>query len=866
MIARAGLNTVDMDYDKLNCYMKIRWITSMNSRTAIPAIVSMALFTPLLAQSDFEHSLNSHKGNKILLLGEWKAPDLAKWKDTLDSEAIYGHGFLLLTRDRLMGPDTSYLATIRERDIPAFEQWVRQKYGLANSARWAAIGMDNSLIVVGTQVPIAKEFDKILEQKGIKTPLRILRDFLRENPGHIDAMTDLLTEVRRRALHVMPPNPTEDLDTEKDLRTWAVVAAETDKVFSGDWLGIDIIFFRPDKVQPERYSKLMRNVFKKHISKVEQAISLDPLNDTLWNIWAWMAQCIPDYKWNPFINSIEPGIFPSQLFPKNFSVFPSASVCAWLIEESRAKKDWDTVVKFAKAAQYYRGDIPGTSDIKVEWIPNTKTTEIINPGVSLKDYPARAYAAHLEALLRLGNIEEANRVYDEMIRREGNKAGISASAARAARAAGIMEVFAKNIEEANRVYKAENALVAASAAKAAAMEDIARIWEKGEQINKVPYAKVEYLFANGFPSWHRYAQSGENYSDAFSAMVKRLDPPLRDYSIDEDDLETIGWKADDGDRWALIAGDLSVIEQGYGMPEPEVLQAMLKRHDIKGEAGYRRDYMSKHGVRPGLEIDLAFTITNIELFGQNNSADKEQDIFAEACALINKVLSGNPEILINLPNAEGAMFIDEPRTFYGNLLQSPAMNSLATRLLTNIETLLEKKPSSKNLWNQWLFWRWVKGDDRSMERLLESVKASPISKPGTVPPAIVIDAYYNECKKNEKWPKVISILRMVWDREFDRIKEIQEEDPKFKLSAPDADSNSFSSEAEYAELGDNVAIPLIEAYLYDGKPGNAKEIFDAWLGLGGTFNDISSIVELAKKLGQERLAVEWEKRVSGGRS
>jgi len=196
------------------------------------------------------------------------------------------------------------------------------------------------------------------------------------------------------------------------------------------------------------------------------------------------------------------------------------------------------------------------------------------------------------------------------------------------------------------------------------------------------------------------------------------------------------------------------------------------------------------------------------------------------------------------------------------------MKTLSTKLLANIEWLLEKKPSSEQLWSQWLFWRWVEGSDRPIAQLVESAKASPISKPGTVPPASAINAYYYECKNNEEWAKVISLLRVPWDREFGRITDIQRTNPNFKPSNPAMSSYSNMAELEMfivqqtsAGLGDNVAIPLIEAYLHDGKPSDAKEIFDAWLGLGGTFKDISKIVDLARKLGQERLAVEWEGKV-----
>lgn len=51
------------------------------------------------------------------------------------------------------------------------------------------------------------------------------------------------------------------------------------------------------------------------------------------------------------------------------------------------------------------------------------------------------------------------------------------------------------------------------------------------------------------------------------------------------------------------------------------------------------------------------------------------------------------------------------------------------------------------------------------------------------------------------------------------------------------------------------------SYLNNGKPQNASEIFNAVLESGSKFDDISTIVELAKSKGYDRLAREWEERV-----
>jgi hypothetical protein len=172
---------------------------------------------------------------------------------------------------------------------------------------------------------------------------------------------------------------------------------------------------------------------------------------------------------------------------------------------------------------------------------------------------------------------------------------------------------------------------------------------------------------------------------------------------------------------------------------------------------------------------------------------------------------------------------------------------LAKPMLANLESLLEKKPSSNVLWRQWIFWKDIEGEDRPMAPVAECIKLSPLSTVETVPPPSIMQIYFEDCKKNGNWDKVIDLLRAIWDREFTW------------LSAPE-DEMTFSRLTE-ATIGDMLGIHLIEAYLNDNKPSAANEIFNAVLGCGGTFSDISKMAELARAKGQERLAREWEDRV-----
>jgi hypothetical protein len=106
------------------------------------------------------------------------------------------------------------------------------------------------------------------------------------------------------------------------------------------------------------------------------------------------------------------------------------------------------------------------------------------------------------------------------------------------------------------------------------------------------------------------------------------------------------------------------------------------------------------------------------------------------------------------------------------------------------------------------------------------------------------------------------LLKAVWDREFGRITNLQRENPNFKPSAPNSDSIGASIVSRNSQrLGDRVVVPLMEAYLRDGKSRDANDIFNDWLACGGTISDMSKIIELAKELRYDALAKEWEDRV-----
>jgi tetratricopeptide (TPR) repeat protein len=798
----------------------------MIKRFFLPLIASAVFILPLSSQTDYEYAVTRHKGNKVVLLGPANANDAGKWKQVIDSDGVYEHGFGLLDSGNI----SSIFAMIKEKNIDVFEAWFRQRYGLSSIAKWAALDVENNLIVTGVQTPSAKEFEQMLDQRGIKSPLMQVRDFLRENPGHLDAMTELLMEARRCALHVMPPDATEDLDTETDLRTWGVLAAETDRVFSGDWLGIDTMFFRPDQQQPERFSELMKAAFRKHIPKVELALGLEPTNKTLWNVWAWMARSLPDYNWATFINSMDTfnftGIYLSS---------PSDEVCVWFVQEAMANSDWETVIKYAKIASSYHGPwVRHSSDRLGGWVPNNYVFG--GPSIDLariSGYPKKsAYLPHLEALLRLGRIDEANEVYDEFIRRDSSRSAQSEAGA-----------------------------MAANTARAVGMEEIAAIYGRGRPIGKAPRSKPN-------PQSLSFAVFAENddsgYYKHFVELIKqlapRIDVRLTHWGQFDELVKQLGsginaelpdlarWREDGESGWILIANDGRVMAKDSKIPAFYEMQTLYNRLGVEDHVESCKKYLAAHNGPPGLEIELAFEIMQenrvafFELENQNSTPmndTQDEALWGDATRYLSRMLAWHPELMANGNWGKHISPIPSSR-------QSSLLKRISRPMLANIEQLLERKPSSNGLWNQWLFWNVIDGNEHSVELLVDRINLSPIAL-GTLPPVSVINEYYEDCKKSGSWNKVIRLLKTAWDIEFSNIDKKKDKRPWGEINK--------------GNFGDYLGIHLIEAYLQDNKPGEADEIFNAVLGIGGKFTDISKIVELAKGKGQDRLAREWGERV-----
>jgi tetratricopeptide (TPR) repeat protein len=772
-------------------------------------ILAPAVFLCLHAQDidKINHErLSAFSGNKVVLVGEWKSEDISKWNNIIDSADLSGYGIMLLGRNN---PHWMINLAVTQKNetyydgnaLAVLETWLRQQSGSLGS-RWVAFDDSNKVITAGVKIPDAKALDSAMEQFGIKSKLKQLRDFVKEHPDHTDARADLLKEVRRRALLTTPKDVDKDLDEAVDLRTWGVLAREFDLAMNLSWIGFNLDFFRPNEDQPEKYSPLMKVVFRKHIGRVEAVLRELPTNQNLWDIWAWMARTLNDRPVLQFVQSLDPFDFNC----------PSPKVAVWLTSTAKAKEDWDSVVQLARLGRKFEG---GTIKETTTWSPSRIT--ISKTSIQFDEdagFPEKAsYYPLLEALLKLGRIEEANDIYDELTRR-------------------LRWTFEPR--------------ATAEIARSAGFEELTATWSKGLPTKQTPFCLPNNW---GNPEILILADFNTPEYNQFKSLVNRIQLRWPLLPASNWKKQFLNWAGDDF-RWALIAGDGLVIADGTKIPTATELMEILEGKGIKTTRARAEEFLRNSpdhtealvalGVENIFKGMNALQLANIGEQSKELDSDQDEAIWGNIARPWNKIM-GHEYAIYSVPY------------FYINNspLCSSTMKSLSRRFLAKIEAAIKRSPSSDSLWNLWIFWRNAGDNERSIEALLESIQPSPAEIKGTCPPAMVLEIYYNECKTNNQWPQIVKLLTDVWDREISE----QLLDNKTKERAKE------QPQLLYPELGDNVGFSLIEALLNVGKHQEADDVFNTWLTCGGSFSNATGLVELARLFAADRLAKAWEVKV-----
>ena len=746
--------------------------------------------------------LQSFSGNKLLMMGSWSAHEKTAWDALLDEESIYDFDIkTLVTSDRGLQSNWSSF------DPSDIDRWLRDKYA-HRSSRWVILNAQNQAVAHGINIPKADELTLQLEKAGLVSLTKQLQSFLREYPDHLEARTEILQHIRRRAkklttqkIHsISGTESLQPLDPETDHVIWGSFAQAVDEIFRFNWQGLVIPFFRVEEdVQIEKYSPTMKAVFARHIAKVETALIEAPISQSLWDIWGWMARSMENRDWKKLLNNLEVFSYPGS------PTCPAPNVAVWLTREAKVANDWEQVVKLAKSGmKFYRYPDKGGGGGETAWFPGQGTAVVITSEEVIDGYPINSsFMPMLEGLLRLNRLEEANNIFEDIL-------------------------FYGGMDK-------REAMV--NLASITDRPSLAQEWRTKVLDTSVP--RHRSLRFSGMPTIVRYNARGHTPQSlekipSFGIGEKRT----------PDDF---GWTGPE-ERWALLDKNDRIVVEGEGNPhEGQILQA-LKAMNYKTPGELAREYLRDFPDNALAQLILAYELCTDARIKTNsinlNATDVLEDnldhqLFGE-CAKLFLAIYENKSALhlcMNISNS-----------YIYQASGSNLMKAVAKVILPKLEAELQQQPMSPFLWKHWMAWRHVGGNIRSFALLLEDLVPSPLVAPGQFPPIDVMNEYYNECVSQERWSEATRLLREPWERELATLDNMVKQGSNI----------NFSSYYRKWQTWQTCKL-LITALLHDGKSSEAGEIVVAWTSRGGKFENASDIIELARKLSYKTLADTWEK-------
>jgi hypothetical protein len=311
---------------------------------------------------------------------------------------------------------------------------------------WALLNAKAQVVLAGTRVPSAADLAAQVELAGVKTRLAILAAFVVRNPDHLEAreayLGELLKVAQRRMAPLLKPQaktgedekaPTEllhPLTEEDDLRIWGRTAAELERfVLSGACLRVSGWMILGRAWEAATLSPTMKAMAVKCLPTVEEALRQTPGHWTVWFWWEKLAAVAGGRPLRPVLASLQP--VPGQS-PQGI---PPETVLKGFIQRAKAAKDWAAIRDLLSP----RWEHEQQESVSVVMVDASGKPAEDGLGFSWDNY----LSALLEAQLRLGDTQEAQRMVDAVLQWMPGAVSLPRRAAAVAKACGFEDFAAR---------------------------------------------------------------------------------------------------------------------------------------------------------------------------------------------------------------------------------------------------------------------------------------------------------------------------------------------------------------------------------------------------------------------------------------
>jgi len=754
-------------------------------------------------------------------------------------------------RARLMSLlDAPELVEMKVELLPFFgkDSKLANEVGMQLGSLWAVTDAEGRLVAQGTEVPKAADLRKAMDDAGMKNPIQQLREFLKANPGNLDARLDLLkilleiaeantkkalqleiltpAEARRKAMYGKDTDRTEslifdlaplegkELDSSEDARIWGPYAAELNALFTnGDWRFLKMP--TDPKVPLEAASPTMIQLYRRHLPKIESALEEEPSNADLWRVYA-LAHAVAG---RGSVRALVDRLVPA---PKQEKFWPDDNVFDLLMSEERAKGNWRYVAqeqwsrwpmlknRARDEAQRMKGWVSNMSASMREHMIRTVTEPIMRDSL----------VPLVESLIKTGRIQDAETVLKDMARQPYYR-DFQRMAADAAIKCGREDLSQKwlalEIPIKDKADKDDLDLMVKFHGSYMPVLAVANV--------KQHRAQIEAMLLQG------------SLSDWDMASIF-LDPGLSEIMNRSNGL------SDRETNWILVSANGKTIQSGVGLPTPDALTQALIHSATPARIDLMTRFILAHPSHYQAKWSFLYALLSLaeqktkDKLGKGAGKDKslllsekdDEAIWGEYARVFTQVLS------YNLEQSDPDYRIESP-TFSTLFIHSPKMRALAAQYLPRVEDALKRQPMSLGWWNQW-FYFYPLSEKANFKNLRESLAVPAFTRPLECPPRLPLSNMQDRLSETADWQMIIDVLSWV----AEAWRPIFEADPK------------AMGKYEWENWE-----PLMTAYLRLDKDSEASALAVLWSASPDWEEIKPNMVNLAKKIGKDELAERWGK-------
>ncbi|MDR2561031.1 MAG: hypothetical protein LBC63_04600 [Holophagales bacterium] len=733
----------------------------------------------------------------------------------------------------------------------------RHELRLKPGSVWALANRKGILLAQGEAAPSIQTLAKVLEEDKISSPIKVIKDFIKSNPDHLDAKSELLLLLRKYAIartidvlelsvkidEVLPmdinahselhykllsqrakfdfaPFQGKQLEDGDDTEIWGEYAREVEYLFrTGEWR---LTFLKNyyGNVPAEICSPKMKSLYRRLLPQVEQALRERPStylsDDDHWQTYVWMRSIAgADGSIKSVLDSMVP-------VPTKKTDWPPESVFSLFEQEAREQGRWgnyaevlwgklDEVI-YDQINYAMRNNERRNSDFFSRFLGDFLLVQrdIIDP--------------LMESLIKVSRIEDAEKVI--------------MSFARLPRFRDLPKHAAEIAEKYGRADLASRwaNLQVKPKPNEKNLEDLESVLYFGTR-NK--YSPTLFLINGNNPGSQYIVGSNISLGDIIDKATGldgwEIDVTILDKDMSDLMLKRENWYGGE-DRWALVNNQLKVIASGTDIPTKDILVNALEIARVEKATDKLRQFIKEHPDHVEAKEELArwlkkdATAKTSEIFQKSQDSGKttltsEEDykIWNEYATLFRQLAN---YYFDNVPNT--VTYVD---AFQNDevMRRSPTMAASAKELLPIFAANIARLPTEGEFWTMWV--RLMDPQSNTQyASLMETVKPQPFTS-DQVPPLGFLRTLANRYKWNNNWQGIVNI--------FGDFLESQQ---------LEAGSPGYRFQRYFLHIVDSML--LLEAYMNLGQERKINELLKIWKQSEDWKADEPEIQKLFKNYGK----------------